>query len=346
VRRSFDKHLKHRHLKILVAAIAITLFFTWLWQGTLFTSDLWVTLISVFLQLEIFLAIALKIFKDQVARPDTAYKKKIVTRLAVFYLIVLIMAAIFVFLSIAASASLHHEDLSNIFKPFVSEELKRFFLSWIISVTIASVAFFYMEWNNALKREQKLREEKLIFQYETLKNQVNPHFLFNSLNTLSSLIAKDRDLSEKFVAKFSTIYRYVLDKSDKETVSLAEEIALVKDYFFLQKIRSEGKINLVVDVEHPERFKSLPISLQLLVENALKHNSATHQAPLNIRIHVENDEMLVVENNIQKKVNLEPSSRIGLKNLNERITLMLNKPLVIEEGDDKFVVKLPIVKIA
>ncbi len=332
------------HVKILLAGILITIFFNLIWTGSFFTQSFWITLILVIIQLEIFLIIALKIFAVRLAKPGKEYKKRIITRLAVFYLIVLVIATAFVFLAVVASMPFNDVKLSEILDQFLSHDLKRFLFSWIISVTIASAAFFYMEWNHALKREQKLREEKLVFQYETLKNQVNPHFLFNSLNTLSSLIPKDPVLSERFIAKFSTIYRYILEKAERDTVGLDEEIEFIENYFFLQKIRDDGKINLSIEVTRPEAYQILPISLQLLVENALKHNAATHVNPLKIRIYLENDNILIVENNIQRKMNLEPSSRVGLKNLKERIFLMMNKQLFIDEGPEKFLVKLPIMK--
>jgi two-component system, LytTR family, sensor kinase len=332
------------HVKIFLAGIFITVGFNLLWKGILFTEGFWVTLVSVIIQLEIFLIIALKIFAYRLNNSGNEYKKKIIARLSGFYLIILVIGTAFVFLGVVASMLYDDVQVSQMLEQFISQELKRFLISWIIAVTLSSAAFFYMEWNNALKREQKLREEKLIFQYETLKNQVNPHFLFNSLNTLSSLIPKDPELSERFITKFSAIYRYILEKSDSEMVGLHEEIEFIESYFFLQKIRDDGKINLQIEVGHPEVYQILPISLQLLVENALKHNAATHENPLTIRIYLENDGTLIVENNIQKKMNLEPSSKIGLKNLKERISLMMNKPLLIEEGTEKFLVKLPVMK--
>jgi len=347
VRKLSDLYLPPKvayHIKILLGGIFITAFFNLLWRGTLFTESFWITLALVVIELEIFLIIALKIFPARLAKSGKAYKRRIITRLSIFYLIVLILGTAFVFLAIAASALFDNAQLSEIFEQFLSRELKRFLFSWILSISIASVAFFYMEWNNSLKREQKLREEKLIFRYETLKNQVNPHFLFNSLNTLSSLIPKDPELSERFISKFSTIYRYILEKADRDMVRLSEEIEFIENYFFLQKIRDDGKINLHIEVDHPEAYQTLPISLQLLVENAFKHNAATHENPLNIRIYLENDNILIVENNVQKKMILESSSKVGLKNLGERISLMMNKQLFIEESPEKFLVKLPIMK--
>lgn len=332
------------HVKILLAGILITGFFNLIWSRSFFTDTFWVTLAFIVIELELFFIIALKIFPGRLGKFTVNYKKKIIIRLSVFYLIVLIIGTAFVLLAIAIPLLFGEAKYSDMVEHFVSRDLKRFLLSWLISVGIASVAFFYMEWNNALKRERKLREEKLIFQYESLKTKVNPHFLFNSLNTLSSLIPKNPELSERFIGKFSTIYRYVLENADRDLVGLEEEIEFIKNFFFLQEIRDEGKINLKIEVDRPESYAVVPVSLQLLVENALKHNAATQEKPLNIKVYLENDNTMVVENNIQKKMNIEPTSRVGLKNLKERISLATRKELFIEEGPLKFLVKLPILK--
>jgi hypothetical protein len=331
------------HVKILLAGILITGFFNLVWGGGFLIETFLVTLAFVVVQLEIFLVIALRLFPSRLEKFSPSYKRKVIIRLSVFYLIILIIGVAFFLLAVAIPMLVGEARFSVMVEHFVSHDLKRFLLSWLIAIGIASVAFFYMEWNNALKRESKLREDKLIFQYESLKSKVNPHFLFNSLNTLSSLIRKDPELSERFISKFSTIYRYVLEKADRDMVGLDEEIQFIKDFFFLQKIRDEGKINLEIEVDHPELYLVVPVSLQLLVENALKHNAATQESPLNIRIYLRND-TVVAENNIQKKMNLEPSSKVGLKNLNERILLAMQRQLFIEEGPLKFLVKLPVLK--
>lgn len=332
------------HFKLLLAGILITGFFNMVWSGSFLTGTFLITLAFVIVQLELSFAIALKLFPSRLGKFTANYKRKIIVRLSLFYLIVLIMGAAFFLLAIALPMLLGEAKYQDMVEHFISQDLKRFLLSWLIAISIASVAFFYMEWNNALKREGRLREEKLIFQYESLKSKVNPHFLFNSLNTLSSLIPKDRELAERFIGKFSTIYRYVLEKADMDLVGLDEEILFIKDFFFLQKIRDEGKINLEIKVDHPNSYLVVPVSLQLLVENALKHNAATQESPLNIRIYLESDKAVVVENNIQKKMNLEPSSKVGLKNLRERISLAMREQLLVEEGRLKFVVKLPVLK--
>ncbi len=333
------------HVKVLLGAIVITIFFNLLWQGTLTTPGQWILLVAAVIQLEIFLVIARKIFPIRAAMPEPDYKRKMIVRLLIFYLIILVVSMLVLFLTIA-TGQLGKAGLFEIIEKFLSWGLREFFISWVVAIVIASVVFFYAEWNNALKREQRLREEKLIFRYETLKNQVNPHFLFNSLNTLSTLISKDPTMSEQFLLKLSTIYRYVLENADRNTVGLHEELDFIRDYFFLQRIRDDGKIDLLVTIDNPEDYQTLPISLQLLVENALKHNAATRENQLCVKIYLEADDLLVVENNLQKKTNMVTSSKKGLENLRERIALAMNKELIIDENSKRFLVKLPIIKLA
>ena len=329
------------HLKILLGAVAVTMFFSLLWSGKLINENFWFMFISVLVQLEIFMLIALKIFSSKKIDKQKSYKKQIIFRLIGFYVIVISIAFVMVFFTVSFSMFFGDQEFGDVLNHFMKNELKGLVLSWLLGVTIGSLVFFYIEWNNALKREQKLREEKLIFQYETLKNQVNPHFLFNSLNTLSSLVSKDAKLSERFISKFSSIYRYILENQDKDLIPLSDELAFVRNYFFLQKIRDDGKIELDVEIEGEDKYQILPISLQLLVENALKHNAATKENPLNIRVsNFENQ--LKIENNLEPKMQLEPSSKLGLKNLNERVKLVMNKEVHVEQDNKKFVVTMPI----
>jgi LytS/YehU family sensor histidine kinase len=220
--------------------------------------------------------------------------------------------------------------------------MKGFISAVLIGFSLGALFFFYVQWTESLQREQKLAQEKLIFQYQTLKNQVNPHFLFNSLNTLSSLVRENPDLSEEFIQKLAHIYRYILNEKEKELVPLSGELNFVNDYFYLRKIRDEEKIELKIEISNGEEMEVLPVSLQLLVENALKHNAATRSNPLVIIIHNEGLDKLVVRNNLQKKTRLEESSGIGLKNLNERSRLILNKEIEVYNTVDEFIVKLPV----
>ena len=189
---------------------------------------------------------------------------------------------------------------------------------------------------------QKLREEKLIFQYETLKSQVNPHFLFNSLNTLSSLVHRDADLSEHFIQKLSAIYRYVLENQEKEMVPLEKELSFVRDFFALQQIRDQEKIELKIEENGSDEVSIMPVSLQILVENALKHNQASRKNPLHVTIHFEGMDKVVVRNALQEKDQLSGGNGIGLKNLNERCKLILGREIEIQKTAEEFVVKVPV----
>jgi sensor histidine kinase YesM len=331
-------------IKMILGGLAVTVFFSLIWKGQPFTSDFWLMFIIAFVQLELFMVIANKIFNHGTYKHDTSYKKQILSRLLRFYLLVMVISAAVVFLTITFAMYYYESSFSYSLNNFVQYELRGFLISFTIGITIGSVIFFYVEWTHALKRETKLREEKLIFQYETLKSQVNPHFLFNSLNTLSSLVATNAQLSEEFINKLSSIYRYILENRDMDLINLSKELGFVNDYFFLQKIRDNGKIDLMIDVVRPENYEILPISIQLIVENVLKHNAATREKPLAIKIYQES-ENLIVENILQPKMHLDPSSKTGLKNLSERVKLVLNKEVEIQSGNGIYMVKIPVKQI-
>ncbi|HEX5168101.1 MAG TPA: histidine kinase, partial [Cyclobacteriaceae bacterium] len=256
------------HLRILLSGVAITLFFNFLWSGHL-TIELWPTLVLVFVQLEIFMVIARKLFPRRLGTHHADYRKVMIVRLSLFFVIIFLITSAFALFTMDPPGLFSGGSFS------LSPDWKMFLISWIIALGAASAGFFYLEWTNALDRERQLREEKLIFRYETLKNQVNPHFLFNCLNTLSGLIPKDALISDQFISKLAATYRYILEYSDRQWVSLSDELAFVKDHFFLQEIRDAGKVEMEIRIESPAEYVILPISLQLLVENALKHNIAT-----------------------------------------------------------------------
>ena len=227
--------------------------------------------------------------------------------------------------------------LPNLFKYELPAAPNSNLMIWLL---LSTIMFFYILWAKAMKREQKLREEKLQYQYQTLKQQVNPHFLFNSLNTLSSLINLQSDVADTFINKLSSIYRYILENGSNDRIQLQKEISFVTDYFHLYKIRDEEKIQLNIKLENSLNFYLVPVSLQILVENALKHNIATREKPLNINIYNE-EGYIVVKNNLQKMTTLVESAKTGLKNLNERIHLSTGKDLVITETNTEFIVKMP-----
>lgn len=217
-------------------------------------------------------------------------------------------------------------------------------ISVMIVVLLSIVLFFYTIWRQAVNREQLLREENLKYQYRTLKTQVNPHFLFNSLNVLSEIIYVDVKRADCYIQKLSGIYRYILDHEKTDLIALEQELEFVRQYFSLQQERDEDKIRLEVEVEDAEKYQIVPISLQILVENALKHNLASKENPLEISIRREND-FIIVSNRMQRKNRLDISLGTGLANLKERVRLITGKKLIIKEGNSVFEVQLPIVGI-
>ncbi|MDL2276967.1 histidine kinase [Parabacteroides sp. OttesenSCG-928-G07] len=190
---------------------------------------------------------------------------------------------------------------------------------------------------------QQLRAENLLNQYEALKNQLNPHMLFNSLNTLRSLIRETPDKAQDYLQELSYVLRYTLQGDESQSVTLREEMEFVNAYSFLLKMRYED--NLIFDIHINEEAESKllpPISIQLLIENAVKHNEISSRNPLCIKIHSEG-EMLVVSNALQPKLTPSRGTGIGLANLSKRYMLLFKKEIVVQEENGYFSVMLPLI---
>lgn len=227
---------------------------------------------------------------------------------------------------------------------FNTENISFYFTSLIITLVIS--LFFHAFYFYKLLQEKKVTEQKIIAgtasaQFESLKNQIDPHFLFNSLNVLTSLIEEQPDTAQKFTTSLSKVYRYVLEQKDKELVSVEEELNFAKTYMDLLKIRFENSITyqLPEKINNPEA-KVVPLSLQLLLENTIKHNVVSETKPLHIRIY-EEDNYLVVENNLQKKEVLQTRKGVGLQNIVNRFNLLTERKIFIEENKEIFKVKIP-----
>jgi len=330
------------HVKILLGSMLFGIILSLLVdRGHPFNDQLFLRTFLIFIQLEIFLWIAHKFFAAGSFKTKESSAKMIIQRFLLFYLFVLVIAAIIFVLTVASWFIIHDIDLKLLADHLIYNELKGWAIGTSIGFLIGAIVFFYFQWQDSLKNEQKLREEKLVFQYETIKNQVNPHFLFNSLNTLSSLI-NGNSRAEDFIHQLSSIYRYILENRDVNQVGLEEEIEFTKNYFSLQKIRDEGKVSLEILPMDMKKYRILPISLQLLIENALKHNSATRDHPLRITIYTEADS-IVVKNNLQKKLIIEKSPGTGFRNLGERLKLITNREMKVIETSDEFIVKIPLI---
>jgi len=294
------------------------------------------------IQLEIFIFAARMIFrKFDTTIPGREFTKLILTRFMLFIILCFIAALILILLFNYLMVLIKGGDGSLVIKNFFSYEFSTWFKSTLSGLSIGAIIFIVIQWQDALKREQKLREENLVFQNETLRNQINPHFLFNNLNTLSSLISTQPEAADNFVSKLASTYRYILENSRKDKIPLVLELEYIRNYSDLYKIRDEEKIVLRINAPEAEKYEILPVSLQILIENAIKHNITTRENPLIIDVFIE-DQYIVVKNNLQKMaMNLE-STGLGLKNLAERIRLATGKLLIIEETHDHFLVKVPL----
>tara|TARA_R110000796_G_scaffold252584_1_gene388148 strand:+ start:13600 stop:14628 length:1029 start_codon:yes stop_codon:yes gene_type:complete len=215
-------------------------------------------------------------------------------------------------------------------------------ITFVISFFLNSVEFL-KNWKKASLDAERLKKEQMEAKYETLKNQVNPHFLFNSLNALTNLVYEDQDQAAKFIRELSKVYRYVLDTRAQEVVSLKTEMEFVNSYLFLQKIRFDEKLQLIINIEGFEQKMLPPMAIQMLIENAIKHNIIAEEEPLTIRIEIENGEKLVVKNNLQKKkIPVEESSGMGLSNIKSRYEFLSPIPVEVVDEPSEFIVKLPL----
>ncbi len=177
-----------------------------------------------------------------------------------------------------------------------------------------------------------------------IRSQVNPHFLFNNLNVLSSLVLQERPEATRFIEAFTKVYRQVLNVQQKEAVPLMEELSLLDDYLFLLRQRFPDSIYVSVEVQEMHReWLIVPLALQMLIENAVKHNTATREDPLRIQVATTVGHQLMVVNNLQPRPVMEASSRIGLLNIDQRYVLLSGQHIVIDRTDKKFSVKVPLI---
>lgn len=217
-----------------------------------------------------------------------------------------------------------------------------FLTTLVLNLVYFGILYFY-NWKKDLINLGGAQREQAIVKYDSLKNQLNPHFLFNALTSLNSLIFENQQLASDFLQQLSKVYRYVLQNKEKETVPLATEINFIGHYISLLKIRFDTAIdfNIRLDEEIKER-EIVPITLQILIENAVKHNIVSVNCPLYVTIS-SNGPYLIVENSINKKMQVETSNRQGLENLKEFYHYLSNLPIEIVETQNLFTVKIPLI---
>jgi two-component system LytT family sensor kinase len=214
-----------------------------------------------------------------------------------------------------------------------------------LNITIIQMGYFLLaRWRVSTAEMERFRKENAEARFETLRSQVNPHFLFNSLTTLSSLIYRDPDKAGTFVRELSDVYRYLLDKRETELVTVGEEIAFIRSYLNLVGLRFEDNLHIHLDIPvHLMDRMIAPITLQLLVENAVKHNVISKTKPLSVGIYAEKDDYIVVSNNLQKKEMLRHSPGMGLENIKKRYGFLTRREIIIVNDEKTFTVKIPLI---
>ncbi len=232
------------------------------------------------------------------------------------------------------------------FKDFLINGRRLILIEYIALFLITQFFYaraFFKEWRQAIREEEKLKQESISLQYKVLSNQVNPHFLFNSLNVLSSLIRIDTERAVNFVDKLSNFYRDLLTFRGKDVVGLEEELHFVSQYMELQKERFGNHIQLDISGVDQMDYMLIPMTIQMLVENAIKHNQVRKDFPLKIDIHVK-DDFVVVSNNLQPYHHPADGARLGLKNLAERYLYLAERDMEVIKTEDNFMVKVPLLK--
>ncbi|MBC6489699.1 sensor histidine kinase [Flavihumibacter stibioxidans] len=215
----------------------------------------------------------------------------------------------------------------------------------LLATSFNEGAAFYEKWRSMVDEAEQLKKENLQSQLEGLKGQVNPHFLFNSLNSLSSLISEDPAKAEKFLDEMSKVYRYLLRTNEDGLTTLDTELQFIHSYFHLLKTRYGDGLELEIRADDPNlNYLLPPLTLQMLVENAVKHNMILRDSPLKIMILTTNSHRLVVSNNLQRKDRLVYSTKVGLNNIINKYRLMKQEEIMIRDDGKEFAVVVPLIQ--
>jgi two-component system, LytTR family, sensor kinase len=211
-------------------------------------------------------------------------------------------------------------------------------------IAVYETIYFMNELRNSVIEKEMLKRENLKAQLSALKTQVNPHFLFNNLNTLSSVIPENPEQAVAFVQQLSKVYRHILEVKDEHSILLQDELEVLKAYAFLLQTRFGNNLDISINIpEEKLRKKIVPLSLQILMENAIKHNIVSSDKPLRVEVFTENGR-LIVSNNLQKKNQLTETTGIGLDNIRNRYKLLSDRKVEVQESNSNFTVSIPLIE--
>ncbi|MEL7002261.1 MAG: histidine kinase, partial [Bacteroidota bacterium] len=206
--------------------------------------------------------------------------------------------------------------------------------------------YFFEQWHKTIRLNEELKNQQIRTQFEVLQNQMSPHFLFNSLNTLTTLIAEDQNIAIEFTEKLSEVYRYILQNREKELIELKDELAFVEAYVFLLKMRYPENLHVEFNVDNQYLPRHIaPLTIQMLVENAIKHNVVSKANPLFIEIYVENGRSIIVKNNLQQKKVIAKSTKTGLSNIRKRYQYFGKEGVDVITTAHNFMVAIPLLNV-
>lgn len=219
----------------------------------------------------------------------------------------------------------------------------------VVLIPLISINFgmqFLNNWKTAQLKAEEFQKETIQAELATLKNHLDPHFLFNNLNVLSSLITINPDLSQTYLEKFADVYRAILKSSQSELITLNDELKFIASYLYLLDIRFDHMIRTYIDIDRQDQQKYLPpLTLQMLVENAIKHNLVTEQKPLTIHISSQNG-YIAVKNNLQpKKIASKSQSNTGIENIKKRYAYFTTKNVQVFQKPEHFIIKIPLIEL-
>ncbi len=225
--------------------------------------------------------------------------------------------------------------------PYILPVLKVVYIFIFLSMLVGNTVLFFKNWKRATIQKEELKRAHLALQNQSLRDQMKPHFLFNSLSSLVTLINTNQEKATQFVHKLSDVYRYVLDQQQNELVALEEELAFLENYVYLQRFRFGEHLRVRLLVGEVRGVLVIPLSLQMLVENAIKHNEISANRPLEIEIASIEGRYITVKNNLNKKELMEHTSGMGLENLRKQIRFFSDDPIVVEQEGGFFIVRIP-----
>ncbi len=232
----------------------------------------------------------------------------------------------------------------ELFNPKLREVFIPAIVTTFIIIIIDITNQFFKSWKSSLIEVEKYKTESANAQLQNLKNQLNPHFLFNNLSVLTSLVYKNQDKAADFINELAKVYRYVLDTKNSELVPLQEELDFINHYIFLQKIRFEDSISFEIKIEESKKSAYLlPMCLQMLVENTIQHNETSQANPLKVLIYTDNDS-LVIENPILSRSDISESTKTGIKNIKQRYSFFTDKKVIVSNNGKIFKVILPLIQ--